>query len=77
LLIFPEWKVSLPGGSRSSQNDIWVLAKSQPDLISIAVEGKVDEPLDRTVGEWKVGASGGKGTRLAYLTEVLGLRHTR
>ena len=74
LLIFPEWKVSLPGGSRSSQNDIWVLAKSQPDLISIAVEGKVDEPLDRTVGEWKVGASGGKGTRLTYLTEVLGLR---
>lgn len=75
LLIFPEWKVNLPGGSRSSQNDIWVLAKSQSGLISIAVEGKVAEPLDRTVGEWKVDASRGKETRLTYLTGMLGLRN--
>jgi hypothetical protein len=26
-LIFPEWKVPLPGGSRALQNDVWVLAR--------------------------------------------------
>lgn len=41
LLIFPEWKVPLPGGTRPSQNDVWVLAKSSTGIISIAVEGKV------------------------------------
>lgn len=73
LLIFPEWKVPLPGGSRPSQNDIWVLAKSNGALVSIAVEGKVDEPFDKTVEEWKADASAGKDTRLDHLTKVLGL----
>jgi hypothetical protein len=39
LLVFPEWKVPLPGGSRPSQNDAWVLAKGDGGLISIAIEG--------------------------------------
>lgn len=73
LLIFPEWKVSLPGGSRPSQNDVWILAKSGGDLISITVEGKVEEPFDKTVGEWKADASPGKETRLKYLADVLSL----
>ena len=73
LLIFPEWKVALPGGSTSSQNDAWILAKNQIDLISITVEGKVDEPFDRTLAEWKADASHGKEKRLAFLTETLGL----
>ncbi|MGH9426148.1 MAG: DUF6946 family protein [Terriglobia bacterium] len=73
LLIFPEWKVPLPGGSTSSQNDAWVLAKSQDDLISITVEGKVEEPFDRTLAEWKADASPGKAKRLAFLEETLGL----
>jgi len=51
LLIFPEWKVPLPGGSSASQNDIWLLAKSAAGLISIAVEGKVKEPFGPTLGE--------------------------
>jgi len=74
LLIFPEWKVSLPGGSRPSQNDVWILAKSGDDLISITIEGKVDEPFDKTVGEWKADASPGKDKRLKYLLEVLSLQ---
>ena len=73
LLIFPEWKVSLPGGSTSSQNDAWILAKNETDLISISVEGKVDEPFDRTLAEWKADASPGKEKRLTFLTETLGL----
>lgn len=73
LLIFPEWKVSLAGGSRPSQNDVWVLAKNRADLISIAVEGKTEESFDKTLGEWKADASRGKDTRLSSLTEILGL----
>lgn len=73
LLIFPEWKVSLPGGSRPSQNDVWILAKGDAGLISIAVEGKVEESFDKVLGDWMVGASSGKEIRLAYLTASLGL----
>jgi hypothetical protein len=73
LLIFPEWKVPLPGGSRSSQNDIWLLAKTAAGLVSIAVEGKVEEPFGPNVGEWKHEASTGKDKRLAWLTDVLSL----
>ena len=73
LLIFPEWKVPLPGGSRPSQNDIWVLARAQEHLVSIAVEGKVNEPFDVTVGEWRANPSRGRGRRLAFLLDVLGL----
>lgn len=73
LLIFPEWKVSLPGGSRPSQNDVWLLAKNHAELVSIAVEGKVEESFGETLGEWKADASRGKETRLKHLTNILGL----
>lgn len=73
LLAFPEHKVSLPGGSRSSQNDIWALARCNGQLISIAVEGKVSEPFGPTVQEWQAESSPGKAERLAYLLSLLGL----
>jgi hypothetical protein len=73
LLALPEHKVPLPGGSRSSQNDIWALARSEGKLISIAVEGKVSEPFGPTVQEWHAEPSRGKSERLAYLLSVLGL----
>lgn len=73
LLAFPEHKVSLRGGSRASQNDIWVLARSEGQLVSIAVEGKVSESFDKTVGEWKADSSPGKVERLEYLRGLLGL----
>jgi hypothetical protein len=74
LVVFPEWRVVLPGGSRPSQNDVWVLAKGDDALISIAVEGKVEEPFDRTLGEWKADASRGKNSRLEFLLACLGLK---
>ena len=74
LLGIPEHKVPLPGGSRPSQSDIWVLARGGGDLISVSVEGKVSEPFGPTVGEWLEGASAGKRERLAYLSECLGLQ---
>ena len=73
LLIFPEWRVRLPGGSRPSQNDIWVLARSTAGLLSIAVEGKAEEPFGETLADWKMNASPGKTQRLAWLASLLGL----
>lgn len=74
LLALPEHKVPLPGGSRSSQTDLWVLARSGSSLVSIAVEGKVSEPFGPTVQEWQAEASAGKSQRLAYLVNLLGLQ---
>ena len=76
LLAIPEHQVHLPGGSRPSQSDLWALARTPKDLLSIAVEGKVSEPFGPTVGEWLVDASPGKLERLAYLQTQLGLEGT-
>lgn len=42
---FPEHQVPLLGGSRPSQTDLFVVAQSPGELVSIAVEGKVREPF--------------------------------
>ncbi len=73
LLAIPEHQVSLPGGRRPSQNDIWVLAKVNNELVSIAVEGKVSEPFGPTLGQWLQNSSPGKQERLKFLCEQLGL----
>lgn len=71
LLIIPEHKVPLPGGQRPSQNDIWVLAKSKNELVSIAVEGKVSEHFGPTLQEWMEQDSPGKRERLEFLKNEL------
>lgn len=76
LLALPEHQVPLPGGSRPSQNDIWVLARSAGKLVSIAVEGKVSEPFGPTVQEWRTEASSGKSERLNFLCGKLGIEAT-
>lgn len=73
LLAIPELKVALPGGMTASQTDLWVLARWQEALVSIAVEGKVAEPLGPMVNEWLAEASPGKGERLRFLLESLEL----
>jgi len=73
LLAFPEYKVPLRGGRRASQNDIFILAKGNNQLISITVEGKVSEPFGQTVAEWKSENSRGKQTRLKFLLNKLQL----
>ena len=73
LLGIPEHKVPLPGGSKESQNDLFVLGKVGNELFSMAVEGKVAEPFGPTLGEWFVSASHGKVTRLKYLKQNIGL----
>ena len=73
LLILPEHKVSLPGGRASSQTDIWILARTPKDLMSIAVEGKVNEPFANPVNDWLREGSAGKEERLAFLAKTLGI----
>lgn len=73
LLALPEHQVRLPGGARASQNDIWVLARAQGQLVSVAVEGKVSEPFGPTIQEWRADSSPGKTERLQYLLSLLEL----
>jgi hypothetical protein len=73
VLAFPEYQVSLPGGRRPSQNDIFVLAKAQGQLIAITAEGKASEPFGPTLEEWQTIKSKGRSQRLRYLQEQLGL----
>ena len=73
LLAFPEYKVPLPGGRRPSQNDIFILAKGKDQLVSIMVEGKVSEPFDKTIAEWKLRKGKGQLTRLKFLCDELKL----
>lgn len=73
LMAFPEYKVPLPGGGKASQNDIFVLAKSDNRLISIAVEGKADEPFGEVISEWKTHDMGGKKERLEFICALLKL----
>lgn len=77
LLAFPEYKVALPGGWRPSQNDIFVLARGDNQLVSIMVEGKVSESFDKPIAEWKKDNSQGKRMRLKFLLEKLKLEESR
>ncbi len=72
-LAVPEFKVPLPGGGRSSQNDIFVLARSKSGPVCIMVEGKVGESFGPVLGEWLHEASSGKRARLRFLLHILGL----
>lgn len=52
LLGIPERPVPLPGQGKASFSDLFVLAKSGGDLVSIAVEGKVGERFDVLISDW-------------------------
>jgi hypothetical protein len=66
--------VALPGKGYDSQNDLFVLAKSGGELVSIAVEGKVSEPFsNETVDEWLKNGSDNKLARIQGLADILGL----
>jgi hypothetical protein len=71
LLGIPEHKVALAGGAKASQTDLWVLARINRGLLSIAVEGKVSESFGPTVAEWQADASPGKQERWSSLCRLL------
>jgi Domain of unknown function (DUF6946) len=64
ILAVPEFKVPLPGGSRASQNDVFVLARSSAGPVCIMVEGKVNESFGPTLEEWRANVSPDKKKRL-------------
>jgi hypothetical protein len=75
LLGVPEHEVPLPGGTRASQTDLFVLARgAEGELVTIAVEGKAKERFgDDTVAEWRRPGGEGRRKRLAHLLDVLAL----
>lgn len=75
LLGIPEYKVALPGGERASQNDLFVLAKTNKEIFPVMVEGKVNESFGPLVGGWKKDMSAGKEKRLQYLCDLLNLKN--
>jgi hypothetical protein len=79
LFAFPEYKVALPGGQRDSQNDIYIIAKSNNELISIMVEGKVSESFGEIILDWGKNSSinSGKPKRLDYLLKKLNLNNNQ
>ena len=73
LLIVPEYQIPLPGGTRASQTDVFVLGRAATGLVTIAVEGKVDEAFGPTVSERRTDNSEGVEIRLKFLLQCLGL----
>ncbi len=72
LFAIPEHKVPLPGGRSESQCDVFALARSSGRTIALAVEAKVDEPFDKTLGDWLADGSTGKRRRLDAICARLG-----
>ena len=67
----------MPPWGRPSQNDLFALGKATNGrLVSVVVEGKVNESFGPTLGEWIAGASANKVARLSFLTRTLGLPDT-
>jgi hypothetical protein len=75
LLAIPEYEVTLSGGLRPSQNDIFILARGNDQLISIAVEGKVAEDFGQPVSKWmqEKDEKTNKEERLNFLQRELNL----
>ena len=73
LLAIPEHTVPLPGGSRASQTDLWLLLRTPAARASVALQGKVKETFGPTVAEWSKNSSTGKRVRLQALQDLLAL----
>lgn len=73
-IAIPEYKVSLAGGTRPSQNDVFAVLASSGGLITVMVEGKAREDFDNLLGDWKKRTSPqGVRARLADIAEHIGL----
>lgn len=76
LLAIPEYKVSLPGGSSPSQNDVFAVITSKKSLTVMTVEGKAKEDFDKTIIDWKKSTSEkGVKKRLGFLLEKIGIQN--
>jgi hypothetical protein len=73
-IAIPEYKVSLAGGSRPSQNDVFALLSCTDGLVAMMVEGKAKEDFDETLLNWEKRTSPqGVKARLADIAKHIGL----
>jgi len=70
----PEFKVSLPGGSRASQNDLLLFTSNDKGLSVSAVEGKAKEVFGDLLIDWLKDASAGKEERIKFLMETISIK---
>lgn len=75
VLGLPEHQVDFPGGGHPSQNDLWALLRKDELRISMTIEAKAGEALDKLVTDWlkDANARSGKPARLAALQRQLGI----
>ena len=75
LLAIPEYKVSLPGGTRSSQNDVLAVFFTDKALSVMTVEGKAKEDFDEKIISWKQHTSDvGVAERLGFILDKIGIK---
>jgi len=67
-----EHKVLMPAVGRASQNDLFVVAQANDEIICIAVEGKVSETFGATIDKWHSGTPN-KEARLSGVLKIIGL----
>jgi hypothetical protein len=73
-LAIPEYQVSLAGGTRPSQNDVFALLSCTGGLIAMMVEGKAREDFDAPLVEWKRRTSPqGVKARMAEIMDNIGI----
>jgi hypothetical protein len=75
VLAIPEYKVSLKGGPRPSQNDVLAVLSTNAGLVVMSVEAKAREDFDKTLGQWRKETSDkGYKSRLGQILECIGLK---
>lgn len=75
LISIPEYKVSLPGGSSPSQNDVLAVFSTKKSLSVMSVEGKAKEDFDKIISKWKTQTSDiGVEKRLGYILQKIGIK---
>lgn len=75
LIAIPEYEVKLKGKGQSSKSDIFLLTKSENNLVTIIIEGKVSENFGEKVSKWLENSSDNKKERLDFILEKLDLKN--
>lgn len=74
LIVIPEYKVPMPGSATgASQNDVFLLCRTNDGTAVVMIEGKVNESFDKTVREWLGPTpSSAKQARIEVLCAMMG-----
>ena len=74
LVALPEWQVSLPGGTTTSNTDVLAVCRNAVGLCILGVEAKVLEDFGPLVAAKRAEKSDGQADRLKYLHLLLGVK---